>query len=107
MKVGVVGAGLVGSTAAYAMVMSGVGREIVMVDASRERAQAQADDIAHAVPFANPLDVYAGDFKSLAGSHAVVIAAGVNRQPGETRTQLLQRNAAIFRQVVPQVLAHA
>lgn len=107
MKVGVVGAGFVGSTAAYAMVMSGVGREIVMVDVSRERAEAQADDISHAVPFAHPLDIYAGDYKSLAGSRAVVIAAGVNRQPGETRLQLLQRNAAIFRQVVPQVLEHA
>ena len=107
MKVGVVGAGQVGGTAAYAMVMSGVGREIVMVDASPERAQAQADDISHAVPFAHPLDIYAGDYKSLAGSHAVVIAAGVNRQPGETRIQLLQRNAAIFREVVPQVLEHA
>jgi L-lactate dehydrogenase len=107
MKVGVVGAGLVGSTAAYAMVMSGVGREIVMVDASRERAEAQADDISHAVPFAHPLDIYAGDYSSLSGSHAVVIAAGVNRQPGETRIQLLQRNAAIFREVVPQVLEHA
>jgi L-lactate dehydrogenase len=89
------------------MVMSGVGREIVMVDVNPERAQAQADDISHAIPFAHPLDVYAGDYKSLAGSHVVVIAAGVNRQPGETRTQLLQRNAAIFRQVVPQVLEHA
>ncbi len=107
MKVGVVGAGLVGSTAAYAMVMSGVGREIVMVDVSRERAEAQADDISHAVPFANPLDIYAGDYSSLKGSHVVVIAAGVNRQPGETRIQLLQRNATIFRQVVPEVLEHA
>lgn len=107
MKVGVVGTGLVGSTAAYAMVMSNVGREIVLVDASRERAQAQADDISHAVPFASPLDIYAGDYKSLAGSRAVVIAAGVNRQPDETRVQLLQRNAAIFREVVPQVLEHA
>ena len=55
MKVGVVGAGFVGSTASYAMVMSGVGREIVMVDVNRERAEAQADDISHAVPFAHPL----------------------------------------------------
>lgn len=107
MKVGIVGSGQVGATAAYAMVMSGVGREIVMVDASRERAQAQADDISHAVPFSNPLDIYAGDYADLVGSRAVVIAAGVGRQPGETRVQLLQRNAAIFRQVVPQVLAHA
>ena len=107
MKVGVVGAGFVGSTAAYAMVMSGVGREIVIVDVNGERAQAQADDISHAVPFAHPLEIYAGDYRALSGSRAVVIAAGVGRQPGETRTQLLQRNAAIFREVVPQVLAHA
>lgn len=107
MKVGIVGAGLVGSTAAYAMVMKGVGREIVVVDLSRERAQAQADDISHAIPFAHPLDIRAGDYADLAGSRAVVIAAGVSRQPGETRTQLLQRNEGIFRQVVPQVLAHA
>jgi L-lactate dehydrogenase len=107
MKVGVVGAGFVGSTAAYAMVMSDVGREIVIVDLNRERAQAQADDISHAVPFAHPLDIYAGDYKALAGSRAVVVAAGVSRQPGETRTQLLQRNAAIFHEVVPQVLEHA
>lgn len=107
MKVGVVGAGFVGSTTAYAMVMSDVGREIVIVDANRERAKAQADDISHAVPFAHPLDIYAGDFPALAGSRAVVIAAGVGRQPGESRTQLLQRNAAIFREIVPQVLDHA
>lgn len=107
MKVGVVGAGFVGSTAAYAMVMSDVGREIVIVDANRERAEAQADDISHAVPFAHPLDIYAGDYAALVGSRAVVIAAGVGRQPGESRTQLLQRNAAIFRDVVPQVLDHA
>jgi L-lactate dehydrogenase len=107
MKVGVVGAGFVGSTAAYAMVMCDVGREIVIVDANRERAEAQADDISHAVPFAHPLDIYAGDYRALTGSRAVVIAAGVGRQPGETRTQLLQRNAAIFREVVPQVLEHA
>jgi len=107
MKIGVVGSGFVGSTAAYAMVMSGVGREIVMVDASHERAQAQADDISHAIPFAQPLDIFAGDYKDLAGSHVVVIAAGVNRQPGEDRLQLLQRNAAIFREVAPQVLEWA
>ena len=54
MKIGIVGSGVVGSTAAYAMVMSGVGREIVLVDRNTKRAQAEADDIFHAVPFANP-----------------------------------------------------
>jgi L-lactate dehydrogenase len=107
MKIGIVGSGQVGGTAAYAMVMSGVGREIIMVDANKERAQAQADDISHAVPFAQPLEIRAGDYADLAGSRAVVIAAGVGRQPGESRLELLQRNAAIFREVVPSVLAHA
>jgi L-lactate dehydrogenase len=67
MKVGIIGSGFVGSTAAYAMVMRGVGREIVLVDVNKERAQAEADDILHAVPFAHPIKVSAGDYSDLAG----------------------------------------
>jgi L-lactate dehydrogenase len=107
MKVGIVGAGFVGSTAAYALVMRGVGREIVLVDRNRERAAAEADDIRHAVPFAHPLQIDDGDFPELAGCRVVVLCAGVGQKPGETRLQLLQRNAAVFRDVVPQVLKHA
>jgi L-lactate dehydrogenase len=107
MKIGIVGSGMVGATAAYAMVMRGVGREIVMVDADPKRARAQADDILHAVPFANPLNVTAGDYADLQGSRAVILAAGVSRQPGESRLALLRRNATIFRQIVPNILAHA
>ena len=62
MKVGIVGCGMVGSASAYALVMRGVGREIVLVDVNRARAEAEANDIYHAVPFANPLTVRAGDF---------------------------------------------
>lgn len=107
MKVGIVGSGLVGATAAYALVMRGIGREIVLVDRNAERAQAEADDILHAVPFAHPLDVIAGDYADLADSRVVIITAGVSQRPGETRLQLLSRNAAILRQVVPAVLGHA
>jgi L-lactate dehydrogenase len=107
MKVGIVGSGLVGATAAYAMVMQGVGREIVLVDKNSKRADAEADDIRHAVPFAQPLEVRSGDYKDLAGSRAVVLCAGVGQKPGETRLQLLERNAAVFREVVPAVLSHA
>lgn len=107
MKIGVVGAGLVGSTVAYAMVMRGVGRSIVLVDLDEARAQAEADDIYHAVPFAHQLTVRAGGYADLAGCNLVVIAAGVNQQPGETRLQLLSRNADVFRQVVPSILEHA
>lgn len=104
MKVGIVGSGFVGATAAYAMVMRGVGREIVLVDANEKRSLAEADDILHAVPFAHQLDVSNGTFESLRGCRVVVIAAGINQRPGETRMQLLERNAAVFRTVVPGIL---
>ena len=107
MKVGIVGSGLVGSTAAYALIMRGVGRSIVLVDKNRERAEAEADDLLHAVPFAHPLTVTAGDYPDLAGCRVVIIAAGANQKPGETRLQLLSRNAAIFKEVVASILAHA
>jgi len=107
MKIGIVGCGMVGSTSAYALVMSGVGREIVLVDLNRARAEAEANDIYHAVPFAHPLTVRAGDYPDLAGARVVVIAGGVAQKPGETRLQLLQRNADVFRQIIPSVLREA
>jgi L-lactate dehydrogenase len=107
MKIGVVGCGMVGSTSAYALVMSGVGREIVLVDVNRARAEAEANDIYHAVPFAHPLTVRAGEYTDLEGARAVVIAGGVAQKPGETRLQLLQRNADVFRQIIPSVLRAA
>ncbi len=106
-KIGIVGAGFVGSAAAYAMVMSDVGREIVLVDLNAKRAEAEANDIRHAVPFAHPVDVHSGDYDALADCRVVVITAGVNQKPGETRLQLLERNGAVFRQVVPNILRNA
>jgi len=107
MKIGIVGCGMVGSASAYALVMSGVGREIVLVDLNRARAEAEANDIYHAVPFANPLTVRAGDYSDLAEARVVVIAGGVAQKPAETRLQLLKRNAEVFHQIVPSILKHA
>ena len=107
MKIGIVGAGLVGATAAYALVMRGVGREIVLVDINQKRAEAEADDILHAVPFAEPMTIRAGQYADLAGSQVVIMAAGVNQKPGETRLELLGRNAGVFRQVIPQIVDNA
>jgi L-lactate dehydrogenase len=107
MKVGIVGTGLVGSTAGYALVMQGVGRELILVDKFEARARAEADDLRHAVPFAHPLEVRAGDYADLAGCRVVLLSAGVGQKPGETRLHLLQRNAAVFREAVPQILKHA
>jgi L-lactate dehydrogenase len=107
MKIGIIGTGLVGSTAAYAMVMNGVGREIVLVDLNKERAQAEADDILHAVPFAHNLRVRAGEYGDLDGARVVIMAAGVNQKPGETRLELLERNMKVFQTVIPQILDNA
>lgn len=107
MKIGIVGCGFVGATAAYAMVMNGVGRELVLVDLNRKRAEAEAADILHAVPFAHNLNVHPGDYADLRGARVVVMAAGVNQKPGETRIQLLERNTAVFRSVIPQIYDNA
>lgn len=107
MKVGIVGTGFVGATAGYALVMQGVGREVVLVDKNLARAEAEADDIRHAVPFAQPLEIRVGGYEALAECRVVVLCAGVGQRPGETRLQLLQRNAEVFREVVPTVLEKA
>lgn len=107
MKIGIVGCGFVGATAAYAMVMNGVGRELVLIDLNRKRAEAEAADVLHAVPFAHNLNVHAGDYADLAGARVVIMAAGVGQRPGETRLELLGRNAAVFREVIPRIYQHA
>jgi L-lactate dehydrogenase len=107
MKIGIIGSGFVGSTSAFAMLMRGVGREIVLVDMNKARAQAEADDILHAAPFAEPVNVHAGDYPDLAGCRVVVVTAGVSQRPGESRIELLGRNAQIFHQIIPSVLANA
>lgn len=107
MKTGIVGSGFVGATAAYALVMRGVGRRLVLVDQNRARAESEADDILHAVPFANPLEVSAGDYSDLAGCKVVIVSAGVGQKPGETRLELLSRNANVFKQVIPNILQYA
>lgn len=107
MKVGVVGSGFVGATAAYALVMQGIGREVVLVDRNADRAESEADDIRHAVPFSHALEISAGDYDELEEARVVLICAGVGQKPGETRLHLLQRNAAVFHEVVPAVLAKA
>lgn len=107
MKTGIVGSGFVGATAAYALVMRGVGRRVVLVDQNQSRAESEADDILHAVPFAHPLEVSAGDYADLAGSRVVIVSAGVGQRPGETRLELLGRNAQVFKQVIPRILDQA
>jgi L-lactate dehydrogenase len=107
MKIGVIGCGQVGSASAYACVLRGVGTEIVLVDRNKDLAQAQAEDILHATPFAAPLVVRAGEYEDLQGSGIVILAAGAAQKPGESRLDLLKRNAEILSAIIPSVFAAA
>ncbi|MBZ9712269.1 lactate/malate family dehydrogenase [Deinococcus multiflagellatus] len=103
MKVGIVGAGLVGATAAYALTLRGSCSELVLTDMDEDRARAEAQDVAHAAPVSHGARVTSGAPGDLQGSAVVIVAAGANQKPGESRLDLLQKNAAIFRDLIPQV----
>ena len=103
MKIGVVGCGQVGSASAYACVMRGIGTEIVLVDAKHDLAVAQAEDISHATPFGAPIPVTAASYEDLSGAGLIMVASGVSQKPGETRLDLLKRNADVFAEVIPKI----
>lgn len=103
-KVAVIGAGRVGSTLAYTLASSGVAREIVVIDANRERAEGEAMDIAHAVPFHAPVSVKPGGLADAAGAAVTVIAAGAAQREGESRPALLVRNVEVLRGIVAEVV---
>ena len=107
MKVGIIGAGQVGSATAFALIMRGVARKVVLIDANEKRAKAEAMDIAHATPFAYANKIKAGTYDDLKGCEVVIITAGANQKPGETRIDLLGRNVKIFESIIPQVVAAA
>jgi len=102
-RVAIVGTGNVGSTTAYAILMSGLASEIVLIDINRSRAEGEAMDLNHAVPFTRPTRIWAGDYSDCEGAVVTIVAAGANQKPGETRLDLVKRNTEIFRQVVPEI----
>ena len=106
-KCGVVGVGFVGACCAYTLAVSGLFSEIVLVDVNRQKAESEAADINHGVSFAKPCHVGAGDYSDLSGCGLVILAAGANQRPGETRVALLGRNRTILSAVVGQVVQAA
>ncbi len=106
VRAAVIGAGNVGATFAFNLLLSGLVSEIVLVDANHRKAEGEAMDLNHAAPMSNPVRVWAGDYQDCAGAAVTVITAGANQKPGETRLDLASRNADIFRQIVPQVVAN-
>jgi L-lactate dehydrogenase len=106
IRVAIVGAGNVGATCAYTLLLNGLASEIVLIDVNRARAEGEAMDLNHALPFARPARVWAGDYADCTDANIVVLAAGANQRPGETRIDLLKRNAAVFQDIVPRIVEH-
>ncbi len=105
-RVAVVGLGNVGASFAYALLLSGLAPEIVLIDANKAKAEGEAMDLNHAVPFTRPTRIWAGDYPDCAGAAVTVITAGANQKPGETRLDLVHKNTAIFESIVPKVVEH-
>lgn len=100
MKVGIIGSGMVGATSAYAIMLRKAASDIVLIDVDNKRSIAEAQDIMHAVPFAAATDIFAGSYEDLKDAKIVVIAAGASQKPGETRLMLMEKNAAIMRDII-------
>ncbi|MDO4401271.1 MAG: L-lactate dehydrogenase [Coriobacteriia bacterium] len=104
-KVGIIGCGFVGSATAFSLMRSGLFSQMVLIDADHDRAEGEALDIGHGVPLNKPMEIYAGDYVDLSDASVVVITAGAGQKPGETRLDLVQKNVAIFKSIVPQINA--
>lgn len=103
-KVTIIGAGYVGATTAYALMMGGTTSEIAMIDLNEERLAGEVMDLNHGVVFVPPVKVYAGTYEDCKDSNIVIITAGVGQKPGETRVDLLKRNIDVFRAIIPKVV---
>lgn len=106
VRVAVVGLGNVGATLAYGLLLSGLAAEIVLIDSNHAKAEGEAMDLNHAVPFSHPTRIWAGSYNDCSDAAVIVITAGAGQKAGDTRLDLLQHNADIFRQIVPLIVEH-
>jgi L-lactate dehydrogenase len=105
-RIAIVGLGNVGASFAYALLFRGLTSEIVLIDANRAKAEGEAMDLNHAVPFTHSTRIWAGDYAECAGAAVTVITAGAAQKPGESRLDLVKKNARIFAAIVPEVVKH-
>ena len=102
-KAAIVGCGFVGSASAFALMQSGLFSEIVLIDSNKKKAEGEALDISHGLPFAKPMQIYAGDYADISDAAIIVVAAGAGQKPGETRLDLVKKNMEVFNAVIPQI----
>jgi L-lactate dehydrogenase len=104
-KVGLIGTGMVGASFAYSLMQHGLANELILIDMDTARAEGEAMDLNHGLPFVRPMRIMAGDYADLTEAEVIVVTAGVSQRPGESRLDLLKKNATIFHDIVPKVSA--
>ena len=102
-KIAVIGCGFVGSASAFALMQSGLFSEIVLVDVDKDKAEGEAMDISHGIPFSRHMKVYAGDYDDIADASIIVVTAGAGQKPGESRLDLVHKNISIFKSIIPEI----
>ncbi len=105
-KAAVIGCGFVGSSTAFALMQSGLFSELILIDADADRAEGEALDISHGTPFARPMKIYAGTYKDISDAAIVIITAGANQKPDETRLDLVNKNTKIMRSIVQEIMKY-
>lgn len=103
-KAAVIGCGFVGSATAFTLMQSRLFSELVLLDVNMEKADGEAKDIAHGIPFAGQMKIYAGTYDDAADAAIIIITAGENQKPGETRLDLVQKNTAIYQSIIPEIV---
>ena len=102
-KVAVIGCGFVGSTSAFSLIQTGLFSEMVLIDANQQKAEGEAMDLSHGGAYLNPVKIYAGSYDDIVDAGLVVITAGANQKPNETRLDLVKKNVAIFKSIIPEI----
>ena len=102
-KVVIIGCGFVGSASAFSLMQSGLFSQMALIDSDTDRAQGEALDISHGVPFAKPMKIYAGNYDDIEDASLIIITAGANQKTGETRLDLVKKNITIFKNILPEI----
>ena len=102
-KIAVIGCGFVGSTSAFSLIQTGLFSEMVLIDANKERAEGEAMDLSHGSAYLTPMKIYAGTYDDIVDAGIIVITAGANQKPNETRLDLVKKNVNIFKSIIPEI----
>ena len=102
-KVAIIGCGFVGAACAFALMQSGLFSQMVLIDSDKNRSEGEALDISHGVPFAKPIKIYSGTYDDIEDASIAIITAGASQKPGMTRLDLVEKNIAIFKSIIPEI----